>query len=341
MKKALTRIPKFFLNVYEDYPREIQQKMLNLFALCIGTTSVFAFMLIRAIWFRPDIIEAISSIYSISVLMLSLIFIRLKRPVTAGNLSICMIFYVFGNYLLRDLFSPSWEVKQISRINDTAVVIIFGIIITTTYVIRRKQYIFLIFTSYAIYVSHYLILVFHYYGGVFEEATLTPFTETFAILSISLFLSFTTLSLTTRGRGLIFSNIIIYKFGDEGPTAIYSEHPLQGHEESSAGAYFYTTIGQGAQYSTGLFGPIPFGLKEQGKVALIFAARTPDSGLKDPRLQCQNYLMIAMITTPDKISIINRENLEKRLGKLLQVIPDLCNVTDQDFTGLVEQIHAI
>ncbi len=168
-----------------------------------------------------------------------------------------------------------------------------------------------------------------------------PFLETLAILSISLFLSFTTLQLTRRERGTIFSNIIFYKFGDQGPTAAYEEHPLQGHEEASAGAYFYTTIGQGAQYSTGLFGPIPFGLKEQGRVALIFAARTRDSGLKDPRLQCENYLLIAMVTTPDKVSIVDREKLEARLGKLTREIADLCNLTEQEFATYVEQIHAI
>ncbi len=339
MKNVLARIPRFFLDVYKDYPREILQKMLNLFAICVGTSFVFIGMLVRAIWFKFDPIEAISAMYSLFVLSLSLIFIRLKKPITAGNLSICMIFYVLGNYVLRDLVSP--DPKQISRINDTAVVIIFGIIITTTYVIRNTQYIFLIITSYSIYLSHYLVLIYHYFDGKFEDATLTPFIETFAILSISLFLSFTTLSLTKRPRGLIFSNIIFYKFGDDGPNVAYSEHPLEGHEESSAGAYFYTTIGQGAQYSTGLFGPIPFGMTEQGRVALIYAARTPDSGLKDPRLQCINYILIALVTTPDKISIIDRETLEKRLGKLTHSISDLCNVSVQNYASFIEQIHAI
>ncbi len=339
MKKALMRIAKFFVSPYEDYPREIQQKMFNLFALSAGTSCIFAFMAIRAIWFSFDPIEAISSLYGMTVLGLALVFIRLKRPITAGNLSICNIFYAFGNYVIRDVVSTT--VKQISRINDTAVVIIFGIIITTTYVIRKSQYLFLILASYAIIISHYLILVFHYYGGVFEDSTLTPFMETVVILTVSLFLSFTTLSLTTRERGQIFNNVVFYKLAAQGPAIAYAEHPLQGHEENSSGAYFYTTIGQGAQYATGLYGPVPFGIKEQEKVALIYATRIKDSGLLDPRLQCQNYLLIGLITTQDKVSIISREVLEKRLGALTREISDLCTVTVQNFATLVDQIHAI
>ncbi len=339
MKKALTRIPKFFLEVYKDYPREIQQKMLNLFFLCVVTSSIFTGMLVRAIYFTFDLFEALASIHCITVLIITLVFIRLKKPIFAGTLSIFMLFYVVINYLWRD--SVSTDFKQISRLSDTAVVIIFGIIITTTYVIRKRQYLFLIANSYAFLIAHYLILVYHYYGGVFESSTITPFTETVAILSVSLFLGFTTLSLTTRESGKIFSNVIFYKFGDQGPTVAYSEYPLQGHEEASAGAYFYTTIGQGAQYSTGLFGPIPFGVKEQGKVALIFATRTQDSGLKDPRLQCQNYILIALVTTPDKIDIVSRDTLEKHLGKVTQTIADLCNMTDQSYARLAEQIHAM
>ncbi len=300
---------------------------------------VFAFMLIRAVFFTLDFIEAVCSIYCISILQLSLIFIRLKKPIIAGNLSICMVFYVLGNYVLRDIFATDF--KQISRINDSAVVIIFGIIITTTYVIQKSQYIFLIFTSYILLISHYLVLVFHFYGGVFEDSTFVPFLESLAIITISLFLSFRTLLLTTRERGQVFTNIIFYKLNMQGPVIAYSEHPLHGHEENSSGAYFYTAIGQGAQYATGLFGPIPFGLKAEGKVALIYATRVKDTGLTDPRLNCQNYLLIGLITTSDKISILERESLEERLAKIMNELPDLCALSSEQYAQLVSQIRAI
>jgi hypothetical protein len=339
MKQAFMRFPLFFLGGYKDYPREIQQKMLNLFSLCTVTSIIFAFMLIRAVFFTFDHIEALSSIYCIAILLSSLVFIRLKKPIFAENLSICMIFYVLGNYILRDLFSS--DSKQISRINDSGVVIIFGIIITTTYIIQKSQYLFLIFTSYILLISHYLVLVFHYYHGMFEDATVVPFLETLAIISISLFLSYSTLLLTTRERGQVFTNIVFYKLNKQGPVVAYSEHPLHGHEENCSGAYFYTAIGQGAQYATGLFGPIPFGLKEEGKVALIFATRAVDTGLTDQRLNCQNYLLVGLITTSDKISILNRESLEKRLAIIIREIPDLCALSSEQYAKLVTQIRAI
>jgi len=339
MKKNLAKIPNYFLSVYKDYPWEIQQKMQNLFLLSVGAKSIFFIMLIRAIWWKGDPIEAITVGYCIGVLFLTLLLIRLKKPVSAGTTSICAIFYPFGNYMIRDLLSL--EFKQISRINDTAVVILFGIILTTTFVIRRRQYLFLLALSYFVLISHYLALEFHFYGGMFKEETFKSFLETWAIVSISLFVGFTTLSLTTHKRGSIFNNIIFYKMGDKGPEVAYSEHSLGCHEECSSAAYFYTIIGQGAQYATGLFGPIPFGACSDKKVALIYATRIRDSELKDARLQHLNYFLIGLITTPDKATIVSRDSLEKRLGILTREISDLKGLTADNYKLLVEKIHSI
>jgi len=331
-------LPKYFLEEYKDFPREIQEKMRNLFYLCIGGSLAFGFMFIRAIWINFDLFELIATAINIMILVITLFFIRLKKPVLAGDIAICMVFYTLINLVLRDAFSD--EFKQISRINDTTVELIFGLLITINYIIRKSQYLMMIMFSFFILISHFFILVFHYYSGVITSETLNSFSESLLILTCSLFFCFTILSLTSRERGQVFSNIIFYKLDMQGPSIAYSEHPLRNDVEFSSGAYFYTMIGQGLQYATGLFGPVPFGVKEEGQVALIFATRTTDSGLVDQRLQCQNYLLIALIATPDKVSILDREILEKQLKEITQDISDLCTFTAQNYANIVTQIRA-
>jgi hypothetical protein len=330
-------LPKLFLTGYKDFPREIQDKSRNLLHICILGIILFVFMLFRVIRFSFDPFEALASTYAIIALGLTLLFLSLKKPVLAGDTAICTIFYVFINFVLRDAFSE--EIIQISRINDTTVALILGLLLTTSFVIRKSQYIFAILSSYFIIVSHFFTLVLRYYSGVFPSDAVILFLETLLLLTAFLYFGLSLLSLPEQGRGQVFSNIIFYKLGAKGPFVAYSEHQLPNNVEYSSGAYFYSTIGQGDKYATGLFGPIPFGVNEEKMVALIYATRILDSSLIDSRLKCQNYLLIALISVQEKLNNIDREDLEEQLDKITKDISDLCNLTAESFASLVNRFH--
>lgn len=140
-------------------------------------------------------------------------------------------------------------------------------------------------------------------------------------------------------RGEVFSNVIFYKFAKQGPDVIFSEHSLQEPLRTSTGAYFYTTIGQGSQYRTGLFGPLPFGLEDSHEVALIYATKIVDTSVIDPRLNRQNYFLIALITLPENIPSIDRVNLENQLESITKKIPDLSFLKKEDLLDIVSQIR--
>ncbi|OLS14685.1 MAG: hypothetical protein RBG13Loki_1686 [Promethearchaeota archaeon CR_4] len=142
-------------------------------------------------------------------------------------------------------------------------------------------------------------------------------------------------------QGETFSNIIFYKFTKQGPAVIYSEHPLQEPQATSSGAYFYTAIGQGSRYRTGLFGPLPFGLERGDEVALIYATNIVDTGLIDRRLNRLNYILIALITSQTKIPVIDRIHLEQHLEQLTKEIPDMSAMETVRFSKIVAKIHAI
>ncbi len=142
-------------------------------------------------------------------------------------------------------------------------------------------------------------------------------------------------------RGKVFSNIIFYKFDKRGPTVIHTELPLEEPLGTSSAAYFYTTIGQGSQYRTGLFGPIPFGWQDTGEVAMIYATGITDTGLLEPRLAQKNYFLVALITTPEKVPAIDRVHLEKQLERLIQDIPDLATLKIDHLIEIAAAIHSV
>ncbi|HMF34310.1 MAG TPA: hypothetical protein VKK79_22985 [Candidatus Lokiarchaeia archaeon] len=338
LNARVLKIPTFHLKGYEDFPREIRKKMQNLFFLCVLVCIVQTFVLVVA-RITNDFVQVMACIYCLAILGLTFLFIQLKRPVAAGNVALCIIFYVFINFVLRDALSTTF--RQMSRINDSTIEIIFGLLLTTTFVIRKSQYIFVVFTSYFVVISHFLVLTWKFYPGGLSSQEITTFVVTLLILSASLFFCLTILSLTSRERGEIFGNIIFYKFAESGPEMILSEHPLQEELELNSGAYFYTLIGQGTQYPTGLFGPVPFGLKQTRQVALIYATRIKDEHLEDPRFANENYFLLTLITTPEKIAIMDRTQLEKDLKRITQDIPDLSLLNTEAFNGIIQRIRAI
>ena len=142
-------------------------------------------------------------------------------------------------------------------------------------------------------------------------------------------------------RKEVFSNVIFYKFSKQGPTVVFSEHPLEEPLATSSGAYFYTAIGQGSQYRTGLFGPVPFGSEGDREVALIYATNIVDTGLIDQRLKRYNYILIALTFLPEKLPSIDRTRLEQQLAQLTKQIPDVSALENDRLTGIVAQIHAV
>ena len=142
-------------------------------------------------------------------------------------------------------------------------------------------------------------------------------------------------------RNNAFTNVIFYKFGLHGPEIIYSEHPLTEGMALASGAYYYTALGQGRQYSRGLFGPLPFGEQTTPAVAIIYAAQVSDTSRADPRLSNQTYFMIALIYSPEDASIVDRTHLEQELGRITGEIRDLATMTAENFSEMVIQIRAV
>jgi hypothetical protein len=336
--KRYTAITQYFMGWYGIFPDDIQQKARNLLFLLLGGIGVFTAIFIYAITLL-DVFELIASAFAVVVCGIALNRLKDVHPVTAGNIAILVFFYTFLDFGLRDVFSPSFQ--QISRINDTAIELVLGIIFASTYVILRRQFILLALCTYLIIISHYIILIHFDLGGVVGNDDLTTFIVTTIILSVTIVASLRIFTLITGQRGKVFTNILFYKFGRAGPSLMYSEKSLQGEAENAAGAYFYTALGQGMQYSTGLFGPIPFGEKMSHQVAFVYANIITDSTAADERLKGTNYFMIALVTVPENVSHINRKRLEEGMEEVVQSIHDLSDLTDKQFEYMANHIRLI
>jgi len=337
MNKPIAKLQEYFLGWLITFPKEIQDKARNLLILCCGGIVVFGIMFVLDIIFL-QVFELMATAYAITFCSLALVQLRNARPVNAGNFAICIMFYSFINLALRDAFIT--DIKQISRINDTAVELIFGMMLATIFVIRRRQFLFVALVSYSSIIAHFLILTYNDFGGVFMTLNITSFLETIMILTVSLLASFRILALTMGQRGTIFTNILFYKFGKGGPTLMYSEKPIQG-VEMAAGAYFYTALGQGLQYSTGLFGPLPFGERKSRQVALVHASIVRDSAVSDERLKDRNYFLIALVTFPEDVPIIDRPRLESDLKHVVHEITNLSSLNDDWFAATAKHIRLV
>ncbi|HMF30324.1 MAG TPA: hypothetical protein VKK79_02850 [Candidatus Lokiarchaeia archaeon] len=136
------------------------------------------------------------------------------------------------------------------------------------------------------------------------------------------------------------SNIIFYKITNGGPAVIFSEYPLQEKIEASSAVYLYTMIGQGSQYRTGFFGPVPFGLKDACEIAYIYATLIVDASLEDPRFHKQNYILIALVASFDEVLNINRQHLESRIVQSTKNLSDLSALTVETYSEIIAKIRS-
>lgn len=95
---------------------------------------------------------------------------------------------------------------------------------------------------------------------------------------------------------------------------------------------YYLTIGQGSNYHCGLFGPLPFIESEQR--SLVYANFLGDSGLKDPRMQQKNYLLLTIVF-PARLSPIFYDQ-QKITSEFETFFLNFKNIQDLNETRLKE-----
>lgn len=137
--------------------------------------------------------------------------------------------------------------------------------------------------------------------------------------------------LISAEEGRIITNILLYAWEEVGPDLKFAEEPIDEVIALSSGVFLYTAVGQGSNYRTGLYGPIPFG----EDVALVFSALVKDSGGEDPRLKNQNFVLVAMILKEGTSHLLERSYISTVLEEFLSTIADFRKFTEPDFQRLV------
>jgi hypothetical protein len=153
--------------------------------------------------------------------------------------------------------------------------------------------------------------------------------------SICLFL----FRLTLRSRIEIINNIILFKMTQKGPAPIFWEHSMNYDLLAECAVYFYTAIGQGFRYRTGLFGPLPFG-DDTNNIALVYTTLVNDSALEIPRMKGENYIMLAFIAKTNEMDLIERNKILEIIEIEILKINDLARFREDDFQRFVKSLRS-
>lgn len=148
-------------------------------------------------------------------------------------------------------------------------------------------------------------------------------------------------------KGIDSSDFIFlgFKFEETGHEPFYISSSLEriGKEQNqiefllNLGALLSFLIGQGQQYFTGLFGPLPIRFMPESS-ALIYSTRVMDSEPHDNRLN-GNYVIFCIIY-PQKLdsTFIGRAELKEQFKAFLNSYPDLAMWTKENLDRLSDRI---
>ncbi len=281
----------------------------------------------------------LGDMFAITCLFSSLVMIRKKKPLAAGNFAMIVLASALFYYTLGDYLIPMG--KDMTRLYESLIMIIVDFYLASLVAIRSRQLVILICLSFCVISSHFAVLFFLSYGGEFSFTTLYPHLYSLALVVGCGYVSLKVMSLTAHKRGDIFTNIVFYKLGQTGPECFFIDHPLERGLQASMGGYLYSAIGQGQQYHLGLFGPVPWGDKEAKQVAYIYSALLSDSGVPDIRLNGRNYLLIALILRQDMVHLVERNDLQIDLETSIRLISDLSNLAESQIREIVQVIHGV
>lgn len=331
MVEIYKKLEDYFLSIYDPYPQEIQKKMKNL--LFINLLYLIAWILLFILdaynrYFKDfNIVTLSRDFFTLGLIFSALLLIKLNKPLFAGYISMTTVLTLAIHPILMDIFYTYSLSEYV--LYRTLCFLIIGELLISAYAVKRIQIFLYSIVSFIFIILHFGILMDIFYGGNPTDESYAIIFESIFLLIASTILSLFLFRLTFRSRMKIIKNIIFFKMGKKGPIPFFTEQSINYNSIIESGIYFYTAIGQGNRYRKGLFGPIPFG-DEKENVALIFSSIVRDSDFEDPRLEKENYLMIALIAEEQKVNLIDRNKLFNLLEQKVNKMGDLSEI-DQDY----------
>ncbi|MHA2250299.1 MAG: PAS domain-containing protein [Candidatus Kariarchaeaceae archaeon] len=149
-------------------------------------------------------------------------------------------------------------------------------------------------------------------------------------------------SLEYRSQQLLREEIklSVIRFGDLGGELVVSDElDLIGEMHPNIffmkmGAYWFTAIGQGHNWSEGLYGPLPvLDILDYDSIAYSF--RLQSKKLEDPRLKGEDLLMLMILVHKDKTQYFSkRELISKFLSDYFNKFIEVEDLTDETLTEL-------
>ncbi|TFF88749.1 MAG: hypothetical protein EU549_02430 [Promethearchaeota archaeon] len=283
-----------------------------------------------------DIITISRDFSMLGLIIASLFFMKEKQPLIASYATMGILLMLVIHPILRDLIT-SYSASEY-MLYRTLTILIIGELLISSYAIKRSQVIIYTLISLIILTIHFFILLSLFYRASTVFNSIVMFFECIFFLIASGWTSTFLFGLTFRSRVKIIDNIVFFKMTEKGPEPLFFEHSIDYNLLLESGIYFYTAIGQGIRYRTGLFGPLPIG-GDTGDVTLIYSAIVNDSDFKGSRLKGKNYIMIAFLGDENDLELIERTKLMEILEKEISKIPDLAHFGEHDFERFINSIR--
>lgn len=337
------KLRDYIVRPYETYPAEIQKKVeylmiIDFFGLAVWIMSVIMNTVYLIIYSElPSLFIMIGDLLWLIIFPLSLYAIKKEHPISAGNLTMGMLFLIILNLLVADYMSMMYI--HVEHLYKTIILVFIGILIVGLCSLKRRQIIIYTVSGFSIIIIHFCIIYPKTYSFLMGAPAFMVLFESITFFIIGSLAAFILNKLTTRNRIDLFSNIILYKFDPRGPTTLFYEKEVDTDLLTKTGIYFYTAVGQGISYNTGLFGPLPFDMKNNLE-ALVYSALIKDSESPDHRLVGENFILIAFLAKTGTVHLIDRKQLTDHLSKHVKIIEDLSKLTEQDFKRLVFLIRS-
>ena len=196
-----SKIEKFFLEKYDDYPIEIQKKMKNLFVIDISGLIFWSTIVILrwALSLPFSLFIFLGDVTGLCLIPFSLYMILTKKPVHAGNATIALSTIVFTHFILADLFGNT--PIYIGRVYETIVVLNIIFLFIGLFAIKRIQFSIYTVVALSMTLLHYFIILFKWYDGIMSGRLLIGvFVECIIFIGLASIVSKLMLSLTVRAR---------------------------------------------------------------------------------------------------------------------------------------------
>jgi hypothetical protein len=340
------RVEEYFLTPYRNYPSEIQKKIRNLLFINLINLSNWGFIFflsgLNQYIMDFDVLMFIRDFLVLLLIITSFRWIKTNKPILAGTVIIAINLLIVVHAVLSDMLGLN--AISIQNLYRTLAFLLIGNLFVILVSIKQSQILIYNVLSVIILYIHAHTLIIALYGLSPANSAITITFEVLLLIIVAGIVSFFLFGMTLRTRMGIIHTIVFYKMSTQGPELLFSEQGYDSDDESKedellrAGVYFYTAIGQGSSYRTGLFGPVPCGVGEE-KVALIYSELVKDTKLKDDRLKGKNYLLIAFITNEHEVALIHKNKLLELVQKRIDKIGDISDLTEEDFRSFIHHLR--